>query len=127
MSPIPRTDTLDVSAGADLPLHIAYLFVLTSFHSTKTFSVLQDIMLDVGIRSVKDSDEATLDAIYQACIEKRPDIKGIYTSGVLDLTVPEYQRRWKAEGFPVLVATLGESPVGIGWLIPDEECSASPL
>lgn len=84
-------------------------------------------MLDVGIRSVEDSDEAVLDAIYQACIDKRPDIKGVYTSGVLDLTVPESQRKWKAEGFPVLVATLGASPVGIAWLIPDEECLTSPL
>ena len=79
-------------------------------------------MQDLHIRSVEDSDEPAIDAIYDACEEKQQDVKGAFSGPLIAALVsPEDQKEYKAEGWPILVGVIDEHIVGIGCVVPERE------
>lgn len=79
-------------------------------------------MQDLHIRSVEDSDEPALDAIYDTCEQKQQYVKGAFAYPVIwALVNPETQNEYKAEGWPILVGVIDEQIVGIGCVVPERE------
>ena len=71
------------------------------------------------IRPIRQTDDtAACAAVYADCIAKRPDIKGVQSSYAKALIDPEQPREWQERGYPVLVATIDDEPVGLACLHP---------